>query len=270
MNYKKLLLVVFGSMAISTMAYATERKATLFGNKFNITAQVSTGYNKIKGSLQTPKGGRPGSSDHRRPTFEELGISNFMSYSGNLTARYGRHEFFGGYDYMKATGESTLERSLTSQNILFSEGTKVSADVNLSMANVGYSYTVFEKRLHRKRLSISPGVDLKFWFFHYQLSQPDGPDVDRKYTHLTPRPGVSADYDFSEDLSMGISAYVSLPIADLQVNDFSLKGKYQITDHISLTSTLEWQLLDFEDSQTMPNHIETDIRSINLGLKFNF
>ena len=37
---------------------------------------IRQGYAPISGYVQTPAGGQPGTSDLKRPTFEELGIDN--------------------------------------------------------------------------------------------------------------------------------------------------------------------------------------------------
>ena len=61
---------------------------------YRITFESLYQYGNIRGFLQTPAGGAPGSSSPKRPTFKELGIDSIGVVKGKLTFTKPNHKVY--------------------------------------------------------------------------------------------------------------------------------------------------------------------------------
>src|SRR5439155_17594602 len=79
-----------------------------------ITVEGSFNFGPVDGFLQTPAGGRPGTSSRHRPTFDELGIDDVAFYDTRLDVQWHRLRVYGGYQFMRLNESETLSRPLIS------------------------------------------------------------------------------------------------------------------------------------------------------------
>src|SRR5215470_3568326 len=77
--------------------------------------QGSYNFGDVDGFMQTPSGGKPGTSSPERPTFDELNINDVSFYEGRLDVRWRHLDFFGGYQYIRLDGDGTLSEPLISR-----------------------------------------------------------------------------------------------------------------------------------------------------------
>jgi hypothetical protein len=138
------------------------------------------------GYLQTPRGGKFGTSDLRRPTLGEIGISSAYEVGAEVNARWKRHGLTVEWSRFVLDGDATLAADLTSQASAFPAGTAVTSDSNLTYLGMHYSYG-HELRLGDcDRIELRPGAGVRFIDVSYKLRGSNGSVADRTYTSWAP------------------------------------------------------------------------------------
>src|SRR5258708_5274356 len=105
-----------------------------------ISFQGSFNFGSLDGFLQTPSGGRPGSSSRQRPTFDELGLSDVIFYDTRLDVQWHKARLYGGYQFIRLDASTTLSQPLISQGRNFAAGDSVRTDDQLDWARVGFGW----------------------------------------------------------------------------------------------------------------------------------
>src|SRR5882724_5812825 len=98
---------------------------------FQLSASGGFLYGPVKGFIQTPAGGQPGSTSHNRPRLGELGIDAASVGVVNVSGEWGAHEAFVGAEIIRLGGTGTLRSDLVTHGTTFAAGTDVRSDVSL-------------------------------------------------------------------------------------------------------------------------------------------
>lgn len=219
-------------------------------------------YGQIRGFLQTPSGGRPGTTSRRRPSFEELGLDRVSVFDAALQVTHERHVLAGGLQWIRLDNATTLTTDLTSQNSFFPAGDRVQADIQLDWYRFGYLYRLGPDGRVAEKHRFALGADLVAFDFHYRL---DGTGhVDRSYMKMGTRVGGTWDWQISEPWSVRAHAFVPVPLSNTpSILSLSLETRYRFyrsaRPAVHATVGLGYTLIDYEDDQEIPNDIRAEM-----------
>jgi hypothetical protein len=144
----------------------------------------------LEGSLQTPSGGRMGTTSPGRPKLEEIGLDG-LEVLGFFDAGFTvieKHELRVHFDFIDIDGTDTLPSQLVSQGQVFPAGSPVDASLRLHFVRVGYRghWLPTWKGWH-----LSPEIGMALLPFRYELRSPAATGtVDRSYTEAYPYYGI--------------------------------------------------------------------------------
>lgn len=253
-NKKKRItvLALAGFLSISVQAESTDN------NVFSWSTTYLTG--ELKGFLQTPDGGMPGRTDRHRPTFDELGIDSTEAIELSFNLRRGAADYYFTATPLKFEETLTLDSPLLSQWIQFDAGDQVEADIKMNWYKIGYQYAFASDSV--PAFSYTLGGEIVAFDFHYQLDATDK-HVDRSYMKAGYRIGMALDYSFSENNSVELKLYNSLPFPNtLDVRTIDLSSRYilwQKENTVSLIFGISYHRIDYQDEQEVPNHIVAEM-----------
>ena len=261
-------------------AFAGSVEASGDSNKSDILRFEVLGglrYGSIDGFLKTPSGGHQGTTSHKRPTFDELGIDTFLSFDGSVNAHWKMHTLTAGAQLNRFSENATLHDPLISQNISFSSNTPVSSDIRLDWYRFGYLYTFdLSPKDHKKTVFLSPGVDIALLDFHYELKGDENQHVDRSYQKGALRLLCNIDWKIIEGFDLHASASGSLPISNTpSIIDFNLIAEKHLFSKsgtvVSVYLGVAYEKIDYEDNQDVPNHVKAEMWPlVTTGLKVKF
>jgi len=241
---------------------------------FHLTFDASGSYGPISGYMQTPLGGAPSSASDKRPKFDELGIDRMTMVNLSLSGGMDSHNVYGAAHLVDLSGESTLDEKLIFHGKPYPAGTRVRSDVNLSWYEIGYQYNVrFGKE--RMNLRMAPTVAFALWNFSAELESNGGKN-SRSYIKGTPRVGLEFEWFPVKRFSISGKAIASLPFNNIpDIYTVGLAGKYNLMDKdrlkILLFMGVEYNQIDFKDSQTEPNHVKANMGPLGLvGAEIKF
>jgi len=265
------LVVIFGSGCGPWVRQQEERR-------FRASADGSFRYGKIKGFLQIPSGGQPGTTSNKRPALDEVDINTVAIGDTFLTLGYGDHGIYGGARFVRLSGDSVLTDDLISRNVTFPAGTSVDLDARLDWYRFGYQHRFsFRHREHdESTISLTPAIGAVVLNFDYGLDGVGGRSVERAFDKGAPHLGLQAEWSPGGPFSLSGGVHSSLPFSTLPlIFSVELTGRYQIwgeSDRGGIAFLgIGYDRIDFEDSQTVPNHIEADMGPLLVvGLKVGF
>jgi hypothetical protein len=268
-------IIVFEQRALAGLVGESERANKADAPWFEVSAGLQ--YGSIDGYLQTPSGGHQGTTSHKRPTFDELGINTVLSFDGSLNAHWKMHTLTVGAQLNRFSENSTLHDSLISQNISFPANTNVASDIRMDWYRLGYLYAFdVSPKDHKKTIFILPGVDTALLDFHYELKGHENQDVDRSYKKGALRLLCNIDWKIIEGLDLHAHASGSLPISNTpSIINLSLTAEKNLfsTSGISGSAYLgvAYEKIEYEDNQDVPNHIKAEMWPlVATGLKVKF
>jgi hypothetical protein len=244
-----------------------------------LRVEVSAGlqYGSIDGFLQTPSGGNQGTTSHKRPTFDELGINTVLSFDGSLNAHYKMHTLIAGAQLNRFSENSILHDPLISRNISFPANSEVASDIRLDWYRFGYLYTFdLSPKNHKKTFFISPGIDIALLDFHYELKGHEDQHVDRAYKKGALRLLCNIDWKIIEGLDLQARASGSLPISNTpSIINLSLAAEKHLFSKSGITGSVylgvAYEKIEYEDNQDVPNHIKAEMWPlVSTGLKLQF
>jgi hypothetical protein len=218
--------------------------------------EASGSWGPIDGYMQIPAGGRPGSSSPQRPTLHELGINDAGFWDVTLRFRYEHFVAFGGYTGLELDSSGTLAQSLVSHNVAFAAGSpfKFSSGLNTGFIGGGYRFD-----FAGGQLQLTPRFDVAIFDFSYLLDSP-GAHAARNFTDVALRLGAEASWEVGHGFALELSGMGALPIGQTpQIANVTGRVSYALFPSGPVRAKLflgtggRW--IDFEDSQTMPNHV---------------
>jgi hypothetical protein len=207
----------------------------------------------------------------------ELGFDTALAFDDYVRVDWGCHEFYAGAQFLRFSGNTTLKTDLVSHGQTFSPGEDVDANVTLDWYRLGYlRHFDVSPHGHPGRLILSPGGDIVLFVFKYSLDGPEG-TADRDYSKGGVRLGADLTWNATDRLSVIADAFDSLPIGNTaQVLSLNLTGRYRLWSDVWRTSGVgclgvAYESLDYEDSQTVRNHIELNAGPLGqAGLAVSF
>jgi hypothetical protein len=242
------------ALLVAPFAHADDVDAS--PSAFEFSLRASGFYGPASGYIQVPLGGNPGTTSARRPTLHELGIDDAAFYEVTGLLQWGHVGVFGGYSGLELGGSGTLSESLVSHGVAFPAGSPFKSSTRLDVANLGAGWRLdFDGR----RLQLFPKIDVAILDFSYSLDSPPL-RAARAYRTTAVRLGAEGTYDLGHGLGLELDGVASLPIPHMaQLANVTGRLAYHLFPTSPVHATLflgcgaRW--IDFEDSQTVPNHI---------------
>jgi len=237
-------------------------------------------YGEVRGKLQTPTGGNPGTTSPNRPTLKELGFDHAGAWDVSATGARGDHRIYAGYRMLRLSGASTLDDPLVSQGRSFPAGTRVGADVTLDWLRAGYAHR-FDVDLPGDTLSnpaLYPAIGVAVLDFDYRLRQPGPGDVHRSYVLPTPQVGLGAEWPLTSRLTLVATGAMSVPVGSeprIDSAEISVRQRVLERDRLEVEAMLgvAYDRIRYNDDarQTVPNDV--DVRfgpALVAGLSIHF
>ena len=236
-------------------------------------------YGSVKGNLQTPSGGKKGTTSANRPTFKEVGIDT--ASIGDVEARLSwdpGQEVFVGAQFIRLSGDDRLSRQLISQGMTFPAKTAVSSTVRMDWYRVGYRYSFILDETDRgvPTLLLTPLADVVIWDFDYDLTG-GKKDVSRSYAKIGAQLGLELTWrpnggNFWIDAgAAGFPEIRSVP--NVSTEHITLHYRFYRGHHIDVTGSLGFaaEQQEFKDDQKLPNHQSADFGPLlQVGLQVDF
>ena len=234
-------------------------------------------YGEVRGYVQTPSGGEPGTTSKERPKFSEIGIDNASIGDGQLTAAFGegrRNEVYAGGQFIRLSGSDTLTSDLVSHSVTFPAGTRVSSDVQLDWYRVGYRYRFELNDVTAlcgvpsdpalDDFSLYPSVGGAFLNFDYRLDGAGGQRAKRSYIKGNVQFGLEFEWrPHKGPFSLTIGGYAAPNFSSLPgiyYEELAAHFRFLDTRKVDATATLGVALeqMDYKDDQQVSNHIHAD------------
>ena len=263
--------LILSSVLLTTFALRAAEDYERVSETFSFRGSYQ--YGAVEGFLQTPAGGEPGTSSSKRPTLKELDIDNAGFYDVAALVHWRRLGFYAGYEGIGLDGDSVLNETLISRGVTFPAGTSVHSKVDLNWLRAGVGWK-FELANHR--LELFPKADFALLDFSYKLNG-GGEAVDRSYSKGCFRVGMEGKYRCFGPVSLRLDAEASVPISNTpQIAVFTGDVEFDLLRHSKRFHPTVfvgggWQRIEYEDNQTLPNHIKADFGPFvraGLGLSF--
>jgi hypothetical protein len=243
---------------------------------FHASLDGSFRYGNISGFLQIPKGGGVGSTSNDRPKFNEIGINQAPIGDAALTLAWDNNELYAGARFVRLSGNDTLSSTLISNGTTFPAGSPVSANTQLDWYRGGYAYHLSYGNDQGTRVSFYPAAGFALFNFDYKLNSPGGLTAARSFAKAAPQLGLRAEWSPAGPFSVSADLLSSLAFSTLPLLfSTDLTGGYQLWGQANhggqVYLGIGYEMIHFEDSQTVPNHIKANIGpELVVGLKLSF
>ncbi|MDB5295670.1 MAG: hypothetical protein JWO31_1653 [Phycisphaerales bacterium] len=239
-------------------------------------------YGSIRGSLQTPAGGQPGTTSLRRPTLDEIGIDRGSVADAAVVAESGPHALYLGGQWVGASGTATLRDPLVSHAKAFPAGTTVRSDLSLDWYRLGYAYTYVAATTAGGApvLTFRPAAGAALFTFDYRVRDDADPGrvATRSYGRVLPQVGLEAEWrpgggPFA--LSAGALGFPAIGTVTPGISTEHLVAGYRWSPSRSLTLDgfvgVAFEQFAYEDNQPVPNRIRADLGpALVVGLTARF
>lgn len=216
-----------------------------------VVSHADTHHHVQEAYVQTPLGGRPGSSDDKRPTFAELGIDHLFSRDQMIQLGWRNVGVIIGYQQLQSRGFTQLARDLITYKRKFFAGTPFNSDIQFDWYRFGLSYAIE----FLKGFVVTPQADIVLLDFGYRFKT-KAVSSGRHYHHMAFRTGFSLTVPLQQGVSLTFSLLASLypfDILDITTRAITLNFKMDPRTQMSIGS--QSTKINYEDKQTMPNHI---------------
>jgi hypothetical protein len=235
-------------------------------------------YGLASGEVQTPSGGRAGTTTLHRPTLDELGIEHASAFDLSGTLGWGQHEIYLGGQWLRMSGSATLGADLTTQERQFLAGSEVDAHLQFDWYRVGYRHRfgLADGPGDGPRFILSPSAGAAMMSFDYELSSPGLRSAHRSYSKVAPQLGMEIEWRATERLSVVGAVSSTVPISNMPlIVTAEVVGRYRVVDREAFTLTgtagLGFESVSYKDNQDVPNHVEVDLGPmLILGLQLQF
>jgi len=223
-------------------------------------------YGPVSGHLQTPSGGRPGTSSKDRPSLGEIGINTASIYDAEIMPSFGDHGMYFGGQWIGLSGERRLDETLISQGETFLAGSRVKSDVSMDWYRIGYRYRIQrgdDAGAELPATEIYSRLGVAIWDFRYRLDGAGGVQADRSYIKAAPQMGVEMEWHATRNFSLAGEFTSTLPFPSMPwIVTVQLEGKYKFFDKngVGLSGFLGagYEKINFHDHQDVSNEINAD------------
>lgn len=203
----------------------------------------------IKGFVQTPIGGTPGTSDLRRPNFAELKIHKTVINEQLVSMDWHGYKIELGYQRINPGSTIRLKKALRTYGQLI----PANSDITTSTHFNWYRLSISKPMTITSRLQFNPVLEFAMLDFDYHFIT-GRLDKHRGYRHLTLRTGSHLIFHVSPALSIHIQRIMSLPLLDA-LNIITLQAGVGYRP-FQLLILKQMQQIEFEDGQALPNHLK--------------
>ncbi|HEV8290355.1 MAG TPA: hypothetical protein VGP94_00460 [Tepidisphaeraceae bacterium] len=264
---------------IARAIYAADQVAPQSTGTFHLTLEGMWMYGPVSGHLQTPSGGRPGTSSRDRPTLGEIGINTASIFDAEMTAAMRDHGLYIGGQWVRLSGERNLEQSLVSQGDSFLLGSRVKSDVQLDWYRIGYRYRIQrgdEAGAELPNTEIYSRLGAAILDFHYRLDGAGAAQADRAYIKAAPQMGVEMEWHATRNFSLAGELTSTLPFPSMPwIVTAQLQGKFRFIEkgNLSLGGFVGagYEKISFHDHQDLSNDINADFGPmLMVGLELRF
>ena len=236
-------------------------------------------YGSAKGNLQTPAGGKRGTTSANRPTFKDVGIDT--ANIGDVEARLGlgpAQEVFVGAQFIRLGGDARLSRQLISQGMTFPASTAVSSTVRMDWYRVGYRYSFVLDETDKgvSTLLLTPLADVLFWDFDYELTG-GSRNVSRSYVKVGAQLGLELTWRPNGGnfwIDAGAASFPQIrSVPNVSTEHITLHYRFYRGRHFDMTGSLGFaaEQQAFKDDQKLPNHQSADFGPLlQVGLQVDF
>lgn len=187
--------------------------------RFGVRPFARTGA--VDGYWQTPRGGAPGTTSARRPTWKESDVDYSQEYGLDAHVDWGRHRLKIGASRQVLAGTSTLQEDLTSQASFFPAGSVIDTDSSVDWLQAHYQYRVDVPLGRCDCLKLYPGVGYKWASLHHVVDGEGGARVSRH--HAPGMPNLLLDWEWRPrrrgHLRFSGSAASSITVGDEPARD---------------------------------------------------
>jgi len=236
-------------------------------------AECSIRFGVINGFLQTPAGGRPGSSSKKRPSLEELDVDDVAMTEVRGSFGWGPHSLIGKARLLAISRQSTLDASLVSNNTHFPPDSSVELSARLNSYRIGYRYSLILANDQGATVGLHPTIGIYLFNFHYRLSDLTNGVADRSYTKGAAQAGMEIEWCPKSPFSGVLKFYGSVPVGSAPlILAAEVLGRYRLwrwsgTEGRAFAG-IGYERFDYEDEQELPNHIRTTLAPlIFIGLQ---
>jgi len=222
---------------------------------------VKKGYAPISGYIQTPAGGNPGTSDMKRPTFEELDVDHTDYMDIDLYYRSRKYTPYISLRLMDGDSSGILEKDLTTRGQTFSIGDSYDHETSFNIYRFGAKYDF---------AYLSPKVELAVMDFDYEFES-TGIQAERSYTKSAVRFGAEKTFKI-DALEIMLEASGSVPLSNTpEIYTVGAGVKYWFAEYVNVGLDVQYFYLDYEDDQDLPNHLRLEMQpAISLFIQYRF
>jgi len=228
--------------------------------------------------MQTPSGGKTGTTSSKRPTLKELGIDNASVFDAELTGEIGNQGFYLGGQWTRFSENATLSQALISQGQTFPAQKQVSSDDRVDWYRLGYRYRIqhADEPGAILPLEIHARAGAAFLDFHYRLIGSTGAEADRGYVKPAPQLGLELAWHATSKLSVEGEVTSTVPFSSMPwILTAQVIGKYTLVQKngCELSGFIGggYEKISFKDNQAVSNDINMDFGPmLMLGLELRF
>lgn len=272
-QYAAVLPVLF--ILLTAPAAAAE---PVWDARCRLTVEGAYLYGPVDGQLQTPSGGRPGTTSRGRPTLEELGIDDASVFDASMTFSFDDHEIYLGGQWVRFADDSVLDETLVSQANTFAAGSGVSSDVKLDWYRAGYRYRLAsgDGPGGGPSLLLYPSAGAALLDFDFQLAGEGASAVSRAYSKVALQVGLAAEWRVTDRFSLAGGVLSSVPLSNTPfILAAELTGRYRIVQSRGMGvvgfAGVAYEQIHYEDNQDVSNDIEVDLGPmLKVGLEARF
>lgn len=252
-----------------TLTLLTSPITFAFGLPSNIglsgAIEGATGH--CRGYVQTPKGGSPGTTDYERPSFEELGKRFDSFWQATIAARYNDYILEGNFLFLDPKAYDTLSHALTTHARKLPAGSPFEMQVDYDWYVLGFGK---QCGCFGPGWVFTPKIEVNWLHYRYDFNSPFA-QSQRAFTLITAGLNLAIEKPITQTVQLVGKIQFPLPLSnftylkvDIGINKYLLHSRC-----VTLSSYLKlgYLELDYEDEQTVPNHIRyTNFPYILCGL----
>ena len=250
---------------LSPAIFAADRIGSQSAGGLHLTTEAMWLYGPVSGHLQTPSGGKPGTSSPDRPTLGEIGINTASILDIEGMPALGDHGLYFGFQWINLSGERNLEQSLVSHGQTFLLGSRVQSDVQLDWYRVGYRYRIQrgdEPGLELPNTEIYSRLGAAILDFRYDLDG-QGAEARRSYVKAAPQMGVEMEWHATSTFSLAGELTSTLPFSSMPwIATAQVEAKFRLIDTKGLGLIgfvgAGYEKISFHDHQDLSNDINAD------------
>lgn len=225
----------------------------VFAGTFNL--EVGGGYASVTGYMQTPAGGKHGTSDINRPTFKELGIDEVTIKDISMSWDNDDWIIYSSINIMDMKTEGVFREDLMCRT-LFNKSDSFTSEFYFNRYTIGSGY----KLPNLNGFLIVPRLELQFLSFGLEIESANA-WMERSYM----KPSLGAGIDIYRPIIKDIVVYgklsTSVPISNTPDNIEFLGGvKKTFSDTFTLSTEVRVIHIDYEDNQPLPNHLRLETK----------